>query len=551
MKHVKILQLAIFVIFIYSTSFAQPIIKGQKTAGGTGLDQVTCMVLTKDGGLIEGGISNSPISGEKTESVRGEFDYWIIKYDSLNNVQWNKTIGGSDYDGLTSIQQTSDGGYILGGLSQSNASGEKTDNNRGGGGDEDYDMWIVKLNGNGKIQWDKTIGGTGIDILTALQQTTDGGYILGGYSSSNISGEKKQDNKCGCINNFSNDYWIVKINAQGNIQWSKTIGGNLDERLYAIQQTKDGGYILGGWSRSGISGDKTDTSRGIDDYWIVKTDNLGNVQWDKTIGGIYVDELSSLQQTTDDGYILGGSSNSEISGEKTQGARGGRQQVDYWVVKLDAQANIEWDRTLGGNLFDNLTSIKQTTDGGYLAGGYSLSSISGEKTENSKGTEDFWVVKLADNGRIKWDKTIGGNEADRLYALQEKSKNRYVLAGFSFSTISGDKTENTRGASDYWFVDLFYKHNIGAIATMQNNIPAAQLYSNNKDLIVYPNPAKDILHIRSGKIITVSLTDQSGKVLLTRTVSGNADISLSNIPAGLYYLKDNTNGHLQKIIVTK
>src|SRR6266545_5534223 len=251
----KLLNL-LFAGILYTTAFTQPVIKAQKALGGSDLDFFTSMALTKDGGRIAGGYSTSNISGQKTENSRGGFDYWIVKLDSANKIEWDKTIGGNDIDILTSLQQTSDGGYILGRFSFSNISGEKTQNRRGSA-----DYWIVKLDSGGNIQFDKTIGGSSFDNLFALQQTSDGGYILGGTSFSNKSGNKTQDSRGGT------DFWIVKLSSKGNIQWDKTLGGNDGDDLLSLQQTSDGGYILGGGSFSNISGDKTENSKGAEDYW--------------------------------------------------------------------------------------------------------------------------------------------------------------------------------------------------------------------------------------------------------------------------------------------
>ena len=235
---------------------------------------------------------------------------------------------------------------------------------------------ITTLSPAQEIEWQKTIGGGVYDYLHSIQQTTDGGYILGGYSLSNISGDKTENS------NGSSDYWIVKTDASGNIQWQNTIGGSSSEILNSIQQTTDGGYILGGISKSNISGDKSENCFGDYDYWIVKTDSSGNIQWQNTIEGNNFDYLTSIRQTTDGGYILGGYSSSNISGDKTENSNG---LYDYWIVKTDATGNIQWQNTIGGNDHDNLISLQQTTDGGYILGGHSASNISGDKTENSYG----------------------------------------------------------------------------------------------------------------------------------------------------------------------
>jgi hypothetical protein len=169
-------------------------------------------------------------------------------------------------------------------------------------------------------------------------------------------------------------------------QWDKRFGGTDWDELWSIQQTTDGGYILGGYSNSGIGDDKTEDSRGIDDYWVVKTDATGNKQWDKRFGGTDYDELLSIQQTKDGGYILGGQSSSGIGGDKTEDSRGGE---DYWIVKTDADGNKQWDKRFGGTDDDRLYSIQQTKDGGYILGGESISGIGGDKTEDRRGDEGY------------------------------------------------------------------------------------------------------------------------------------------------------------------
>ncbi|HUM53537.1 MAG TPA: hypothetical protein PK431_17085, partial [Chitinophagales bacterium] len=417
-------------------------IEWQKTIGGIGDDYLYSIEKTADGGYILGGSSNSSISGEKTDNNRGGQDYWVIKLDVNGTIEWQKTIGGSRDDILSSVQQTTDGGYILGGDSRSNLSGEKTDNCRG-----DYDYWVVKLNAEGNIVWQKTIGGSTTDKLNRLQQTIDGGYILGGWSDSNISEEKTENSRGG------QDYWVIKLSVNGSIEWQKTIGGNYQDYLYSIQQTTDGGYILGGGSESDISSEKTEDKRGCCfDYWILKLSTNGTIEWQKTIGGYNDAEyVKSIQQTTDGGYILGGSSGSNISGEKTDSCRGYK---DYWVIKLTANGTMEWQKTIGGKEYDNFYSIKQTTDNGYILGGSSSSNVATEKTDSCRGYNDYWIIKLSSNGTVEWQKTIGGTGYDDLYSIQQITNNEYILAGYSNSNIASEKTEDGRGSFDYWIVKL-------------------------------------------------------------------------------------------------
>ncbi len=417
-----------------------------KTFGGFVTERMLSLEKTSDGGYILGGYSHSDANGDKSQANRGPAitaDFWIVKMDAGGNKLWDKTIGGSNDEYFAMVQQTTDGGFIVGGRSSSSISGEKTQPSKG-----DNDYWLVKLDANGNKTWDKTFGGSEADALVSLQQTSDGGYILGGFSQSGIGGDKTQANK-----GFSgtNDYWVLKLDALGNKVWDKTFGGEWDDMLIALQQTADGGYLLGGYSQSGIGGDKTQISNGDYDYWVVKLNASGNKTWDKSFGGNELEVFSSLKQTSDGGYILGGSSSSGFGGSKTQGSQG---YTDYWIVKLNASGNKLWDKTFGGNGYDVLESVKQTSDGGYILGGISSSGLSSDKTESSRGGSDYWIVKLDGSGNKTWDKTFGGSEEDWLYCLQQLPDGSFILGGSSDSGVSGDKTAASKGFQDMWVVKL-------------------------------------------------------------------------------------------------
>jgi hypothetical protein len=537
----KYFTLILLYCILSTKSFAQPVIEGEVTIGGSDADWLSSMYITSDHGLIAAGYSFSDSSGEKTENSRGGVsDYWAVKLNSKGKIEWDKTAGGNDFDVLSSVEQTRDGGYILGGSSRSNISGEKTENSRGL---DDY--WIVKLDKSGHVEWDKTIGGSFYDNLYALHQTSDGGYILGGSSGSDISGEKKANSR------GSDDYWIVKLDSLGNIQWQKTIGGNDIDILTTLQLTNDGGYVLGGWSVSGKSGEKTQNSKGGVDFWIVKLNRSGNIQWDKTIGGSDEDYLQTLQQTKNGGYILGGFSNSNKSADKTQNSRG---LFDYWVINLNDKGEIQWDKTIGGNDLDYVSSLQQTMDEGYIVGGQSSSNRSGEKTENTRGFKnrsDYWVVKLDRAGNIQWDKTIGGSNRDELQSVKEIGKGLYLFGGSSHSLVSDDKTKRLWGSYDFWFVKFRYE-NVNSEKLTQSEDATAVLKNHNLNhngLKVYPNPVKDILHIETKGRSVICLIDARGNILLTRTFNGSGIINTTNLASGLYYLKNKDTGETQKIVI--
>jgi hypothetical protein len=386
---------------------------------------------TSDGGYILGGYTSTVITGESPDDITQNYDYWVIKLNAAGEKEWDKKYGGSGDDLMTEVYQTSDGGYILGGYSFSGVDGDKTVANVG-----ESDIWLIKIDATGKKEWDRAFGGWGFDIPTSLQQTSDGGYIIG--SSYTFS-----------------EYWVIKLDASGEKEWDRMYGGDSYEDLRSLQQTSDGGYILGGFSHSGASGDKSEDNMGPVDFWVVKTDAAGIKEWDRTYGGLASDLLFSLQQTSDGGYILGGHSNSEASGNKT-GAKVG--DYDYWVVKVDAMGVIEWDKVFGGTGEEHLRSLDQTSDGGYILGGGSGSNKSGDKSEDNLGycvendcTPDYWVVKINEAGEKEWDETIGGDGHDLLMSLQQTSDEGYILGGTSYSSRSGDKTEDAIG---YWVVKL-------------------------------------------------------------------------------------------------
>jgi len=248
---------------------------------------------------------------------------------------------------------------------------------------------------------------------------------------------------------------IYPVAAQNKI-WDKTFGSNGSDELTLAIPTQDGGYLLGGTSSSGVSGDKTQVGRGDVDYWLVKLKADGSKMWDKTFGGKDYDVLTSVYQTSDGGYIIGGTSQSGISGDKSENFKNQFSFYgDYWVLKLDAEGNKVWDKTIGGSSYERLAAVLPTKDGGYLLGGTSSSGISGDKSEVNKGREDYWVVKLHADGKVEWDKTLGGAENDQLNSVLQTQNGDYVLGGTSTSGASGDKSEKSRDKNssftgDYW-----------------------------------------------------------------------------------------------------
>lgn len=358
---------------------------------------------------------------------------------------WDYRYGGTYPDELTAFQQTRDDGFILAGYSNSGANGDKSQPTYGS-----YDYWIIKLDRSGIKEWDADFGGSENDYLTCVCQTSDGGYLLGGYSVSDISGCKTQNNWD--ASGLTSDYWVVRTDSLGVKLWDKGYGGLSQDHPTAIIETADGGFMIGGFSSSLAGGNKTQSTFGTNDYWIIKADANGNILWDKDFGGLTTDNLRSLRQTADHGYILGGLSNSGISGNKTQASYGA---FDFWLVKTDSLGNFEWDKEYGASLNEYMWSLGITQDQGFIFAGISYSGIGGNKTTNLWGGTgtDYWAVRTDSAGNILWQRNLGGTDLeDEFGNLSVGNDGGFVFAGTSYSPVSGDKSEDNLGTEQGWFV---------------------------------------------------------------------------------------------------
>lgn len=295
------------------------------------------------------------------------------------------------------------------------------------------------------ILWEKSYGGKQADYLLDVIPTPDYGFILGGSSLSKKSGTKT------ALNRGDLDYWVWKMDEKGNQVWQKGMGGKGQDLLTCVLLTADGGYILAGSSESDQSLDKKEDSRGSSDFWIIKLNAKGGEEWQKTIGGSGQDELASIVQSRDGGFVLAGSTNSERSADKTTSSYGG---MDYWVVKVDKEGKLVWQNSFGGIYNEELRSLVATTDGGFLLGGSTNSPEGGTKSDKGFGLSDYWIVKLDDAGKEVWQVTIGGAGDDQLYSAKELADGTYVFGGSSNSESGESKTKSNDNGTDFWVVAL-------------------------------------------------------------------------------------------------
>ena len=368
------------------------------------------------------------------------FTFLFCSYSksAAQDILWEKSYGGKHAEYLFDVIPTPDYGFILAGSSLSKKTGTKTEDNRG-----DLDYWVWKMDEKGEPDWQKSFGGLGQDMLRSVILTNDGGFILAGSSDSPDSskggeipasaGTTKKDACRG-----DSDFWIIKLNAKGGEEWQKTIGGSGQDELNNIVRTRDGGFVLAGSSASPqpspkerelkIGGEKTSKNFGGLDYWVVKIDGKGEIVWQNSFGGIYNDELRSIALTQDGGYILGGSSNSTESGNKIEKGIG---QADYWIVKLDDKGKEQWQKVIGGKGDDQLYVVHQTSAGNYILGGNSNSESGDGKSKGNESGTDFWLVALDAEQQMLWQETYNIAKTDVLTSLVENDDHSILLGGYA------------------------------------------------------------------------------------------------------------------------
>ncbi|KVV16342.1 T9SS type A sorting domain-containing protein [Flavobacterium sp. TAB 87] len=523
----------------------------EKSYGGTNADYLFDAQPTADYGFILAGSSLSTKSGNKTSDNNGNLDYWIWKMDEKGDLDWQKSIGGNGYDVLQSIEITVDGGFILAGSSNSAKGSDKKEDSKGlldfwvvklnAKGDE---QWQRTIGGSGQDE-----------LLRAFQTKDGGYMLGGSSNSSPTLDKTKKVSQELSIDLYSKleesrgnmDYWIVKLDKEGNIEWQKTYGGKYTEVLRSMEQTSDRGYILAGYSNSPASGDKIENNKGLGDFWIIKINSSGEIEWQNVYGAEGDDQPYIIHQTSDAGYIVGGNSNST----KSLTSYGGtvNDGIDFWVLKIDKIGEIDWSKTFDFGKADILTSLVVNTDGSYLIGGYSKGEIKrGLISDVAKqagmgidkdGINDYIALKIDDTGEEIWNKTVGSSGEDILRKLMETRDGGYIMAGTSNSKSSKDKNSNV-GGSDFWVVKLKDKQKVEKVKASIEAIP---------------NPARPFTNIVIGfefETGSAALIDLTGRILQNFEISSRTvPFDLSQYPDGFYIVQIKTNVKTESVKIIK
>lgn len=354
---------------------ASPDIQWTKTFGGNQEERSYSVQQTLDGGYI--------LTGFTSSYGAGTYDVWLIKTNSWGDIMWTKTFGDTAWDIGVSAQQTTDGGYVVAGYTYSYGAGFS-------------DVWLIKTNALGDTIWTRTFGGNRWDEGYSVMQTTDGGYIIIGRTNSFGAG------------NY--DAWLIKTDSSGDTIWSKTFGGSADDWCGTGQQTADGGYIMAGLTES--------YGAGLSDVWLIKTNSLGDTLWTRTAGGSGNDLAYSVQQTVDGGYIIAGWTESYGAG-----------LVDVWLIRTNSLGNTLWTKTFGGTDSDWGYSVRQTYDRGYI--------IVGPTSSYGNRLEQLWLIKTDSSGNSIWTMTLGGSGNDRGRSVQQTADSCYIMTGWTDSYGAG------------------------------------------------------------------------------------------------------------------
>lgn len=355
-----------------------------QTYGGDYYDAAFSVQQTSDGGYI--------MAGTTTPSGSTYSDILLVKTDSNGITEWIKNYGGSDSEYGYSVQETSDGGYIVAGYVYYYSTNEGF-------------VYLLKTDSKGDHEWTVTIGGPQLDEGFSVQQTTDGGYIVAGFTDSFSIGR---------------DVYLIKTDSTGKLIWDQSFGGAGTNVGNCVKQTIDGGYIIAGYTN--IYG------AGSSDVWLIKTNPNGIKQWDKTFGGPLWDLANSVEITSDGGYIITGTTISYGAGAQ-----------DIWMIKTDSNGNEEWKKTFGGTNNDRGEEVKVTSDDGYI--------ILGTTNSFGAGQDDIYLIKTDENGDLLWTKTVGGELGEQGHSVQQTTDEGYIIAGETL-------TYGTTNSYDAWLIKL-------------------------------------------------------------------------------------------------
>ena len=409
---------------------SEPNIVWQKVLGGSEDDHAYSVIQTSDGGYLIAANTHSS-DGDVGEN-HGKEDIWLVKLGPDKKVKWKRVYGGNGDDRAISVAEAEDGGYIVVGVSDSTDWGVPENH--------DYDMLVLRLDENGNLLWKKVLGGLEDDYGTAVERAPDGGYLLVGRTYSELT----------CPNGKRGwkDFWIVKLDPTGEVQWQECLGGRYNDHVMDVVSAHDGGYLLVGGVGSSDGDIQGEYHGGSKDLWVVKLSESGEIVWQRLLGGSGYDFGSAVVPTSDGGYVIvGGTDSSDGDVGESKG------DLDTWVIKLDGSGALVWKKVLGGSGYDLADSVIEAPDGGYVLSGVSASNDG--DIHGNHGDLDVWLAKLDEGGNLRWSKCFGGTWREGNYDKISTSIKTVRGGGFFIGTYTRSNDGDLEGLCDGYDPDVW------------------------------------------------------------------------------------------------
>lgn len=495
------LVLVVAVTVIEALAFGQsgPTVQWERALGGTEDERANAVVETTDGGYVFAGFATSQ-DGD-VQGLNGGYDLWVVKLNTLGALQWQTTFGGSSMDYGADILAIDTGFVVVGGVWSNDSDVVSNHGSR--------DVAFVVLNDSGAIRRSACFGGTDLDGALSVCASASGGFFVVGTSKSNdgdVTG-----------NHGNEDMWVLKISDSLTLDWQRSLGGTIADAASEVAVTADGGYIISGTTYSN-DGD-VNGGHGGADAWIIKLNALGEIEWQRVLGGQEDESFSSVLQTTDGGYIAAGSTESNDAD-----VTGNHGESDVWVVKLDPSGELVWQRTFGGSDREHATAIRPAMSGGYIIGGNTRSN-DGDVTQNPLAGVSAWLLNITDGGDLNWQRTVGGSANDQALDLLSAGNGDVVVVGGTNSQ-DGD-VANNHGGEDAWVIK--FNADVGMDRAGTNVFSVA------------PNPTDGRLLLSGlppSSGARFELATMVGQTLLEQEMSASsAMIDLSGLSPGVYVVR--------------
>lgn len=510
-------------LFLISLAFHHlysqiPFVEWSKCYGGTGSEFAGCIIQTSDTGCLLTGYTTSN-DGDVT-GFHGLADAWVVKTDKYGNIEWQKSLGGVLGESFSGAIETQNGDFLLVGKTES----EDGDVSGHHGIAGVFDIWVVMLTKHGNLLWQKCYGGSDDDYAATVKLTNDNRFIIVGYTSSNDNDVTGNHGTSGTNAPF--DVWALKIDSTGSILWQKCYGGTDAEYGKDVIECTNGDFVIASTTYSN-DGDVSG-NHGAEDWWVFKIDSIGNIKWQKCLGGTEQDYIAALCESKDGGYVVTGQSRShdgDVTGIHKDSSLT-YYNDDFLTIKLDSLGNKLWQKCYGGNYSEASYDITITEDDHQIIVG-EVGSWDGDVTGYMNiPLPDYWIVCIDSTSGITWQKCMGGQAFDFPRSVIKTLDGGLIILGES-NSVNGDVTTNHSSLYDLWVIKLGYDSSFLSI----------QPFQPNQSPTLFPNPFTTQLtfSLTNNEQTTVSLYNLFGQQILRQTFTNSTTLNTEQLISGIYF----------------